>query len=76
MSAEYQPFQPAHRQDACGRSATDRYQRSSDGNNQSGGESFTMDRMWITRTPSDAPSADISVPLTCVDHDFITGIKF
>ncbi|RBP38154.1 hypothetical protein DES53_112152 [Roseimicrobium gellanilyticum] len=35
-----------------------------------------MERMWITRTPSDAPSAGISVPLTCVDHDFITGIKF
>lgn len=35
-----------------------------------------MGRMWITRTPSNALSAGISAPLTGVDHDFITGIKF
>ena len=35
-----------------------------------------MVRMWITRTPSDALSAGIPVPLPYVDHDFITGIKF
>jgi hypothetical protein len=35
-----------------------------------------MDRMWITRTPSDALSAGIPVPLPYVDHDVIPDIKF